>query len=95
MDEIDDDDQVEITRKVVADCLRAMSEGDPDAGLVMAYQFLGDIPNKCAFISIAVVEALVMQSAQLGSENAKDFLNSTWPKMKPIVINKLGRRGLK
>ncbi len=92
---MDDRDKVEIARKVVDDCLKAMSEGDPDAGLTMAHQFLADIPSEHSFIPIAVIEALIMQSVQLGSESAKDFLNNTWPAMKPIVVKRLGRRGLK
>jgi len=90
-----DSNQEEMTRQVVADCLKAISKGDPDAGLVMAHQFLSDIPNEYIFISIAVIEALVMQSVQLGSESAKNFQDNTWPKMKPALIKRLERRGLK
>jgi len=95
VDDIDRDSEREITRMITEDCLKAISEGDAESGLVMAHLFIGEIPSKDIFIHTAVIEALVMLSAQLGCADAKNFLDNRWPKLKPIFIRRFERRGLK
>ncbi len=84
----------ENTHKLVVECLQRVADGDPDAGVELARIFLGEIPCSEAYMPIAVVEALVLQSAELGSADAQEYLDNLWPKMKEISLRRLARRGL-
>ena len=66
-------------------------EGDPDAGFDLAQFFWGALPSNEIKLYIAVIEALITQSANLGSEPAKEYLTTMWPDMK----NALSTRYLK
>ncbi len=95
MDNSQDEEAKENTRKLITECLQRITDGDPDAGVDLARIFLGQVPCSEAYIPIAVVEALVLQSAQLGSSDAREYLDELWPKMKEASLRRLVRRGMK
>jgi hypothetical protein len=69
--------------------------GDCDAGFDIARIFLGEVPSGSAELILTVAEALILQSAQLGSDAAKDYLANTWPQMRSVLQGRYARKGLK
>ncbi|MDO9214969.1 MAG: hypothetical protein Q7U23_14205 [Methylococcales bacterium] len=91
MSELSED---EITQKLVVDCMQRMISGDVDAGNALAQLYLGKIPSNEIYLHLAVVEALILQSAQLGSIDAQEHLKDMWPTLKEIFVRRLSRRGM-
>ena len=75
--------------------MKRISEGDFCAGFDLAQFFLTHVDDNNVQISLAVVEGLVRQSAQLGSNEAEVFLKEQWPTLQNIMAKRLIRRGFK
>lgn len=73
--------------------MRRLLARDPDAGFDLAQLILGDLPNNDVSVLIAIVEALLHQSGQLGSIHAKEYLDDMWPQMRSMMIRRLKRAG--
>lgn len=74
--------------------LKNAKEGDSSAGLDIARLFLGEVPTDSTELTLSVAEVLILQSTQLGSAAAKDYLENTWPEMKNILRDRFIRKGL-
>ena len=74
--------------------LSSARRGESDAGFDLATLFLGEVPTQRIELVLAVAEALILQSAQLGSGAAKVYLQDTWPQMERVLRGRFGRRGL-
>ncbi len=72
-----------------------VSEGDPDAGFDLAQFFWGHLPSNEVNLHIAVIETLILQSAELGSAHAQEYLKEMWPDMKKVLIKRLIARDFK
>jgi len=88
---LNDDQNKQIETEIFNDCMKRLAENDPDAGFDLARFFLGELPNYDPEKSLAVVEGLMLQSAQLGSVHAKEYLEEMWPDMRSIMIRRLKR----
>lgn len=64
--------------KILEDCLLQISQGDAVSGLNLAEMYLGELPSDDTRLPLIVMEALILQSSQLGSDEAKDFLENKW-----------------
>lgn len=91
----EDDTGGDITKRLIADLLVRLRYGESGAGFDLARALLGTLPLDDAETALAVVEALVTQSAQLGSSDARQYLEERWPKMREASVKRLRRRGLK
>lgn len=78
-----------IDREILTDCSQRILDGDPNAGFDLAIFVLGELPSNEAELSLAVIEGLIRQSAQLGSSFAKEYLEESWPAMRNIMIRRL------
>jgi hypothetical protein len=85
---------VDMNLVVIEDCVKRAAEKDPDAGYDLSLLLMGEIPTNSIALSIALVEILLQQSAHLGSVESEDYLNTTWPEMKEILIRRLKRKGM-
>jgi hypothetical protein len=74
--------------------LSSVRTGDSDAGFDLATLFLGEVPTQRIDLILAVAEALILQSAQLGSIAAQAYLRDTWPQMEQVLRGRFARRGL-
>lgn len=74
--------------------LSSVRTGESDAGFDLATLFLGDVPTQRIDLILAVAEALILQSAQLGSAAAETYLRDTWPQMEKVLRGRFARRGL-
>jgi len=86
-------DELDVNSKLLKDFSLRVLDGDSDAGFELAQFFWGCLPSNEVGLHIAVIEALIYQSAELGSTDAKKFLNEMWPDMKNILKKRLIRRG--
>lgn len=66
---------------------------DPNAGFDLAQFFWGHLPSNEVNLHLAVAEALIIQSANLGSDYAQEYFDNTWPQMKEALKKRLIRRG--
>lgn len=74
--------------------LESAKEGDVDAGLNIAELFLGEVPTNNIELILNVAEILMLQSAQLGSGAAKEYLESMWPQLRNVLRDRYIRKGL-
>lgn len=74
--------------------LKNAKEGDSNAGLDIARLFLGEVPTSSTELILSVAEVLILQSTRLGSDEAKDYLENTWPEMKNVLRGRFIRKGL-
>ena len=79
---------------LLAQFLSNAKAGDSNAGFDIARIFLGEIPTNSSELILSVAEALILQSAQLGSEAAQDYLSNTWPQMREVLHGRFIRKGL-
>jgi hypothetical protein len=79
------------------DLLRIFSDGvvdgDPSSGFELARLFWGSLPSSEVGLYLAVLEALIIQSAKLGSSDAQEYLSTMWPDMKAVLHRRLLQRG--
>lgn len=85
----------DIDSKLLKEFSRRVSEGDPDAGFDLAQFFWGHLPSNEVNLHIAVIEALIFQSAAMGSTDSQEYLKDMWPKMKEALVKRLIRRDFK
>jgi hypothetical protein len=81
-------------RRLNEQFLLSARTGESDAGFDLATLFLGEVPTQRIDLILAVAEALILQSAQLGSGAAKAYLRDTWPQMEKVLRGRFVRRGL-
>ncbi|WP_039915437.1 hypothetical protein [Cellvibrio mixtus] len=83
----------DIDHVILKDCMQRLLTRDPDAGFDLAQLILGDLPNNDVSVLIAIIEGLIHQSEQLGSNHAKQYLEDMWPNMRSIMVRRLKRAG--
>ena len=79
--------------KLLQEFSKRVKRGDSSAGLDLAQFYWGQLPSNEVSVHIAVMEALITQSANLGSEEAQEYLTEMWPKMKKALEKRLVRKG--
>jgi len=73
------------------DCLSRISSSDSEAPFELAQIFMSRAPQKDIGIILVVIEALIRQSAMLGSAEAQKFLADDWAEMKGALGRRLER----
>jgi hypothetical protein len=86
-----DFDAKETSHELLADCLQRISAGDPMGAHDLANFWMAHVFDRDPMIELGIVEGLMRQSAQLGSETAQEFLSNMWPNMRPILEKSLNR----
>lgn len=81
----------EISHEHAHECLERISAGDPGAAYELAQIFISRVPQKDTGILLIVIEALIRQSATLGSAEARDFLADGWVEMKAMLERRLSK----
>ncbi|WP_220815059.1 hypothetical protein [Pseudomonas paralcaligenes] len=79
---------------LAAEFLKNAKAGDSNAGLDISRLFLGEVPTDSIELILSVAEILMLQSTQLGSDAARDYLENTWPEMKDVLRGRFVRKGL-
>jgi len=91
----DSEENRNVSNKLIGDFLVCLKQGEPGAGFDLARILLGALPVDDAETALAVIEALITQSAQLGCSDARLYLDEKWPKMREASVKRLRRRGYK
>lgn len=82
----------EITIEVSKNFLNEIKAGDFDHGLSVANMLLSEGPNFTPELLIVLVESIIELSAQAGSEDAKEYLESKWPTLRVAHLKRLKRK---
>jgi hypothetical protein len=82
-------DETTTSYEFLADCLQRISDGDPMATHDLANFWMAHMFDRDPVIELGIVEGLMRQSANLGSEQAKEFMSEMWPNMRPILEKRL------
>ena len=83
----------EISYELLDDCLQRISQGDSMGTHDLANFWMAHVFDRDPIIELGVVEGLMRQSAQLGSEQAKEFIKNVWPQMRAILEKRLKKLG--
>jgi hypothetical protein len=81
--------------KLLSEFSRRVLDGDSTAGFDLAQFFWTQLPSSDTNLHLVIIEALIIQSAELGSSDARTYLDEMWPKMKEVLRGRLVRRGFK
>ena len=84
-----DFDATATSHELLADCLLRISAGDPMGAHDLANFWMAHVFDRDPVIELGIVEGLMRQSVQLGSEEAKEFISKMWPDMRPILEKRL------
>jgi hypothetical protein len=85
MDKQSTEQWAETSRAHAQECLERISSGAPDAAHELAQIFMSRVAQKDVEMFLLVIEALARQSASLGCQDAKDFLETDWPQLRPTL----------
>ena len=83
------EDTIANSHDLLADCLARISAGDPMGAHDLANFWMAHVFDRDPVIELGIVEGLMRQSAQLGSDDASAFLDGVWPNMRPILEKRL------
>lgn len=86
-----DDETRKVSLELMEHHLQRISEGDPAATYDLANFWMMHVFDRDFDIELGIVEGLMRQSAQLGNEDAKEFLAKLWPIMRPLLVLKRDR----
>lgn len=75
--------------ELLADCLQRITAGDPMGAHDLANLWIAHVFDRDPVFELGIVEGLMSLSAQLGSEEAKEFISKMWPAMRPILEKRL------
>lgn len=88
-DSVSGEDIIANSHDLLADCLTRISAGDPMGAHDLANFWMAHVFDRDPVIELGIVEGLMRQSAQLGSADARAFLDGMWPNMRPILEKRL------
>lgn len=91
MDKQSKEQWASISHEHAQDCLSRIASSDPEASYELAQIFMSRVPQKDVGIILIVIEALIRQSAMLGSAEAQKFLADGWAEMKANLERRLER----
>ena len=87
-----DPDRIKITIETSNNLLNEIHSGDADHGVSIAHMLLSEGPNFDPCLLVILVEAIVELSKIAGSDDAKKFLQETWPITKRRHLIRLQNR---
>lgn len=94
MDNSNDENRKQKTIDISQELLAEIKAGDIDHGLSVAQMLLSEGPKFAPELLIVLIESVVELCAQAGSQDAKDYLNDTWPTLKRAHLRRLtGNQG--
>jgi hypothetical protein len=80
----------EVNHQLIKECLKRISAGDKEAALELAQLYMTRVVKLDVEVMLSVIEGLALQSASLGSVDAKTFL-SDWPELRAVLDRRLRR----
>jgi len=80
---------LDVSRKILAEINRS---GDSNHGLSVAQMLLSEGPDFTPELLIVLVESVIKLSAQAGSADATEYLDDSWPTLKPAHLRRLKRK---
>ncbi len=84
-------EDADINHELAADCLKRISDGDPEAAFDLAQFYMARVVKKDVEAMLYVIEGLARQSAALGSAESKLFLSDDWVELRAVLKKRLAR----
>jgi len=81
------------TEEILQDCVRRIASGDPGGAYDFALTWIGRMPERKNWQDIYVAEALLHYAANHSVADSRDYLASTWPRLKENFQQRFGPKG--
>ena len=84
-------EDADVNHELVVDCLQRISSGDRNAAFDLAQFYMSRVVKRDVEVMLDVIEGLARQSAVLGSEESKLFLEEDWTELRLVLGKRLAR----
>lgn len=81
-----------ITEEILQSCIQRIAAGDAGGAYDLALTWIGRIPERKNWLDIYVAEALLHYAANHNIADSRDYLLSTWPRLKANFRERFGPR---
>jgi hypothetical protein len=79
-----------VTEEILQDCVQRVASGDPGGAYDLALTWIGHIPERKSWHDVYVAEALLHYAANSNVGDSRDYLASTWPRLKQHFRERFG-----